>query len=363
MESTAGTGTGSGRWWICYWWHMVPGYGTGQGTNRRGIYRLRISWNGSVSLTGLERAKREHGNQTCLVRDPIFHQSVSNCRPHQFKANPAILVFHANIVHTSISSKTLKPLPFSFFFEGSRLDRKKRAHSSRFFGNDFVLHHLFEEGKGSLTHRPHCVHPEVKAKENGRAKSLFKESANRVEFSTARRHRDRRSPKWRRRLIDSSPTVIKAFTYIPRKTFPATEEKIARYFDSIKKVPSSSALSSSSGSSKRKRGSDDEKTPRRSPNKYRPRRRRHGANIITSYVTSITNPRGEQQDEPSPSSTQSSHDPISSAQVTEDLPSRVTRSQGQAPAQMPLPPQRRIFKPKSTPARKEVILHPSRIPG
>lgn len=141
-------------------------------------------------------------------------------------------------------------------------------------------------------------------------------------------------------------------TYIPRKTFPTTEEKIARYFDSIKKVPSSSssALSSSSGSSKRKRRSDDEKTPRRSPNKYRPRRRRHGANIITSYVTSITNPRGEQQDEPSPSSTQSSHDPISSAQVTEDLPSRVARSQGQAPAQMPLPPKKKIFKP---PARKE----------
>lgn len=162
---------------------------------------------------------------------------------------------------------------------------------------------------------------------------------------------------------DWGDNSFKALTYIPRKTFPATEEKIARYFDSIKKVPSSSALSSSSGSSKRKRGPDDEKTPRRSPNKYSPRRRRHGANIITSYVTSITNPRGEQQDEPSPSSTQSSHDPISSAQVTEDLPSRVTRSQGQAPAQMPLPPQRIIFKPKSTPARKEVILHPSRIPG
>lgn len=107
--------------------------------------------------------RREHGNQTCLVRDPIFHQSVSNCRPHQFKANPAILVFHANIVHTSISSKTLKVrsrLPFqtdhtihihnsypshllftsfawmrscshchSPFFEGSRLDRKKRKVS------------------------------------------------------------------------------------------------------------------------------------------------------------------------------------------------------------------------------------------
>lgn len=88
-------------------------------------------------------------------------------------------------------------------------------------------------------------------------------------------------------------------------------------------------MSSSSSSSKRKRGSDDEKTPRRFPNKDRPRRRRHGANIrITSYVTSITNPRGEQEDEPSPSSTQSSHDPISSAQVTEDLLSRVTRSQG-----------------------------------
>ena len=59
--------------------------------------------------------RREHGNQTSLVRDPIFHQSVSNCRPHQFKANPAILVFHANTVHTSISSKTLKVrsrLPF-----------------------------------------------------------------------------------------------------------------------------------------------------------------------------------------------------------------------------------------------------------
>ncbi|KAK2658212.1 hypothetical protein Ddye_004745 [Dipteronia dyeriana] len=70
--------------------------------------------------------------------------------------------------------------------------------------------------------------------------------------------------------------------------------------------------------------------------------------------------RGEQQD---PSSTQSSHDPISSAQVTEDLPSRVTRSQGQAPAQMPLPPKSKIFPPKSTPARKEVILHPSIIPG
>nr|YP_009045714.1 orf158 [Batis maritima]AIC83317.1 orf158 [Batis maritima] len=46
---------------------------------------------------------------------------------------------------------------------------------------------------------------------------------------------------------------FKALTYIPRKTFPATEEKIARCFDSIKKVPSSSALSSSSGSSKRKK--------------------------------------------------------------------------------------------------------------
>lgn len=102
----------------------------------------------------------------------------------------------------------------------------------------------------------------------------------------------------------------------------------------------------------RKRGSDDEKTPRRSPNKYRPRRRRHGANRITSYVTSITNPRGEQEDEPSPSSTQSSHDPISSAQVTEDLPSRVTRSQGQAPAQMPLPPQRKILKNKIHPSKE-----------
>jgi len=28
-----------------------------------------------------------------------------------------------------------------------------------------------------------------------------------------------------------------AYSTIPRKTFPATEEKIARYFDSIKKVP------------------------------------------------------------------------------------------------------------------------------
>lgn len=101
-------------------------------------------------------------------------------------------------------------------------------------------------------------------------------------------------------------------------------------------------MSSSSGSSKRKRRSDD--VPIRSTKKYRPRRRRHGANRITSYLTSITNPRGEQQDEPSSSSTQSSHDPISSAQVTEDLPSRVTRSQGQAPAQMP--PKRKIHPSK-----------------
>ncbi len=156
--------------------------------------------------------------------------------------------------------------------------------------------------------------------------------------------------------------AFKALTYIPR---PNNRRKDFEVLRQQRKVPSSSssALSSSSGSSKRKRRSDDEKTPIRSPNKYRPRRRRHGANRITSYVTSITNPRGEQQDEPSSSSTQSSHDPISSAQVTEDLPSRVTRSQGQAPAQMPLPPKRKIFQPKSTPARKEVILHPSRIPG
>ncbi|KAK9982669.1 hypothetical protein SO802_035397, partial [Lithocarpus litseifolius] len=62
---------------------------------------------------------------------------------------------------------------------------------------------------------------------------------------------------------DWGDNSFKALTYIPRKTFPATEEKIARYFDSIKKVPSSSALSSSSGSSKRKRGSNNEKTPRK----------------------------------------------------------------------------------------------------
>lgn len=143
---------------------------------------------------------------------------------------------------------------------------------------------------------------------------------------------------------------------------PTTEEKISRYFDSIKKekyLPVPAQLCHLARAvPKEKEGPT---TPIRSPNKYRPRRRRHGANRITSYVTSITNPRGEQQDEPSSSSTQSSHDPISSAQVTEDLPSRVTRSQGQAPAQMPLPPKRKIFQPKST--RKEVILHPSRIPG
>lgn len=57
MESTAGAGIGFGRRWICYWWRMVPVYGTGQGTNRRGIYRLRISCFGSLSLTGLERVK------------------------------------------------------------------------------------------------------------------------------------------------------------------------------------------------------------------------------------------------------------------------------------------------------------------
>ncbi|CAK9180216.1 unnamed protein product, partial [Ilex paraguariensis] len=61
---------------------------------------------------------------------------------------------------------------------------------------------------------------------------------------------------------------VSSLTYIPRKTFLAIEEKIASYFNRIKKVPSSSALSSSSGYSKRKRGFDDEKTPRRSPNKY-----------------------------------------------------------------------------------------------
>lgn len=37
MESTAGTGIGFGRQLFCYWWHMVPVYGTGQRTNRRGI--------------------------------------------------------------------------------------------------------------------------------------------------------------------------------------------------------------------------------------------------------------------------------------------------------------------------------------
>ncbi|KAK7326299.1 hypothetical protein VNO80_33119 [Phaseolus coccineus] len=36
MESTAGTGIGFGRQLFCYWWHMVPVYGTGQRTNRRG---------------------------------------------------------------------------------------------------------------------------------------------------------------------------------------------------------------------------------------------------------------------------------------------------------------------------------------
>ena len=178
-----------------------------------------------------------------------------------------------------------------------------------------------------------------------------------------------KGPRLQSQIEETTPSRLwltfrgSLLAYLLRKTFPTTEEKIARYFDSIKKVPSSSALSSSSGSSKRKRRSDDEKTPIRSPNKYCHRRHKHGENIITSYVTSITNPRGEQQDEPSPSSTQSSHDPISSAQVTEDLPSRVTRSQGQAPAQMPLPPKSKIFQPKSTPARKEVILHPSIIPG
>lgn len=55
---------------------------------------------------------------------------------------------------------------------------------------------------------------------------------------------------------DWGDNSFKALTYIPRKTFPATEEKIARYFYRIKKVPSSSALSSSSGCSKRKRGSN-----------------------------------------------------------------------------------------------------------
>lgn len=37
MESTAGTGIGFDRQLFCYWWHMVPVYGTGQRTNRRGI--------------------------------------------------------------------------------------------------------------------------------------------------------------------------------------------------------------------------------------------------------------------------------------------------------------------------------------
>ncbi|KAK4851498.1 hypothetical protein QYF36_015729 [Acer negundo] len=75
-------------------------------------------------------------------------------------------------------------------------------------------------------------------------------------------------------------------------TFPTTEEKIARYFDSIKKVPSSSALSSSSGSSKRKRRSDDEKTPIRlgasiDPYQISPQRSRSPAPSEEDSVSSL----------------------------------------------------------------------------
>lgn len=42
--------------------------------------------------------------------------------------------------------------------------------------------------------------------------------------------------------IPSAATLIQASNYIPRNTFPALEEKIVRYFDNVKRVPSSSCL-------------------------------------------------------------------------------------------------------------------------
>jgi hypothetical protein len=47
------------------------------------------------------------------------------------------------------------------------------------------------------------------------------------------------APQWFNQGFDSRVRwgTSAAYSTIPRKTFPATEEKIARYFDSIKKVP------------------------------------------------------------------------------------------------------------------------------